>query len=206
MMELPAYQWPQLRNLKITLFERSKIFLTKAGTTILVISVLLWIFSYFPASFNTQSIIALENQTSSIRLENSMLGHLGHNLEPLFRPLGFDWKITIGVLTSFAAREVLVSTLSTLYSIDSASTSSGPLLGERLRAATDASGVIVFTLPVVLSILVFYMLACQCISTLAITKRETNSWRWPLFMFSYMTVLAYLAAYATFRLGLFFIT
>ncbi len=188
-LELPTYKVPSLRNLALGLWDRCRIFLKRAGTVILAISIVLWAAATFPRV----------EGTSSYKLEQSYIGRAGKAIEPLVAPLGYDWKIGIGILTSFAAREVLLSTLGTVYAVEGGAEQSEKILTERLQSARHDSGALVFTLPTVLSLLVFYMLACQCMSTLAVVRRETNSWRWPVVMFVYMTVLAYVAAWATYR-------
>ncbi|HRK02239.1 MAG TPA: ferrous iron transport protein B, partial [Oligoflexia bacterium] len=190
-MELPTYKRPSLRNLCVGLLDRAKVFLKRAGTVILVTSIVLWVLATFPKVEAPQEV-AMQGEAAiaSYQLQNSYAGLAGHAIEPLIAPLGFDWRIGIGLISSFAAREVIVSTLSTVFAVqggDSAETE----LGTRLAADP------VFTLPTVLALLVFFMLACQCISTLAVVKRETNSWTWPMAMLAYMTTLAYTAAFLT---------
>jgi ferrous iron transport protein B len=196
-LELPTYKLPSLRNLALGLWDRARIFLKRAGTVILALSILLWAAATFPrvevpAALNAQ-------EAASFKLEQSAMGRAGKLIEPVVAPLGYDWKIGICILASFAAREVLLSTLGTVYAVESGDESE-KVLTERLHGARHRDGTPVFTLPAVLSLLVFYMLAAQCMSTLAVVRRETNSWRWPAVMFVYMTVLAYGAAWVVYRL------
>ena len=199
MIELPSYKVPSFKNIAYALYDRSLIFLKRAGTTILGIAVILWALATFPKTELPEGLNELE--AAKAQLENSYLGRAGKFIEPAVKPLGYDWKIGVGILSSFAAREVILSTLGTVYAVGSGD-DSREALASRLKDSKDsATGQPVFTVPTVLSLLVFYMLACQCISTLAITRRETNSWRWPALMFAYMTVLAYGSAWLTYRLA-----
>ncbi len=210
-LELPHYRTPRWRNVLLSAYEKTKIFVIDAGKIILLISVFLWFLASYgpkekmlavtqkyetaaakdiqPMSKSTQAAMAAEY------LENSYAGQLGHFLEPVIRPLGFDWKIGIALITSFAAREVFVSTMSTIYSIGD--DASDVRLMEKMEQATDRNGQKVFTLGTSLALIVFYILAMQCMSTLAIIRRETNSWKWPLVITIYMSALAYLLAYFT---------
>jgi ferrous iron transport protein B len=171
-LELPQYRLPTVRSLSLRLLDRGKVFLRQAGTVILVVTLVLWVLSHIP--FHTD-------------LTTSVIGRLGHLIEPAIRPLGFNWKIGIGLLTSVVAREVIVGTLGTLYGADPATQSLG------LQAALRHD----LTLGGAMALVVFFAFALQCTSTLAIVRRETNSWRWPALQFVYMGVLAYLAALAT---------
>lgn len=191
-MELPTYKVPSLKNLFLGLWDRAKIFLRRAGTTILAISIVLWALATFPKAQIPAGLD--EKAAASYQLSQSFVGRTGHFIEPLIRPLGFDWRIGIGLVSSFAAREVVLSTLGTVYAISYEKDNATALI---TRLQQEKS----MTLATALSLLVFYALACQCISTIAITRRETNSWRWPALMFSYMTVLAYIASFAVFNLA-----
>jgi ferrous iron transport protein B len=171
-LELPQYRLPTFRSLSLRLVDRGKVFLRQAGTVILAVTLVLWILSHVP--FHAE-------------LQSSIIGHIGHVIEPLIRPLGFNWKIGIGLLTSVMAREVIVSTLGTLYGADPTTHSLG------LQAALRHD----LTLGGAMALVVFFAFAMQCTSTLAIVRRETNSWRWPALQFAYMSVLAYVAALAT---------
>lgn len=185
LMEMPPFRLPTLRVPYLQALERVKVFLRDAGTVILSCSVILWILAYFPSQGDVPT---------------SFAGMLGKLIEPVLAPLGFGWEIAIAIIGSFAAREVFVSTLATVYRLgaegdDAAVESLTTVLGSRML---DGS----FSLATALSLLVFYVFACQCFSTLAVVRRETGSWKWPTVMFIYMTFLAYVAAFATYRLAL----
>jgi len=219
-IELPPYHWPQLRNVATVMWERSKLFLTQAGTIILALTIVMWALMRFPGDpvsaerFATQraaieqaagpdmheQLLALEHEAASAQLEASLVGRLGHLIEPALKPLGYDWKIGVAIIASLAAREVFVSTMGVVYSVGEADEESKPLR-ELLAAATWPDGRRVFTPLVAVGLMIFYVLACQCTSTLAIVKRETASWRWPLFMFAYMSALAYIAALLVYQIG-----
>lgn len=206
-LELPVYRSPRWKNVMVTMLQKAKIFVFEAGKIIMVISLLLWVLSsYGPKekmsnvtkTFN-EKIAANPSQTVELNLErktalleNSYAGSLGKFIEPAIRPLGFDWKIGIALITSFAAREVFVGTMATLYSVGDDADENSLTLKEKMNAATFSDGRKVYTLPTGLSLMVFYVIAMQCMSTLAIVKRETKSWKWPIIQFVYMTVLAYL--------------
>jgi ferrous iron transport protein B len=176
------------------MFVRGTIFLKRAGTVILVASILLWALAAFPRANVTD-----QTRGQATQLEQSFVGRAGHVIEPLIKPLGFDWKIGVGLISSFAARETIISTLSVVYNAgDDAENQS--LVGV-MKEAKRADGSPVWTPLVGLSLMVFFVLACQCMSTVAIVRRETNSWRWPAFMVTYMLVLAYVASLITFQGG-----
>jgi ferrous iron transport protein B len=189
LMELPPYRFPTWSSVAITLFNRTKQFLTSAGTTILVLSIILWALGAFPR--HTSPAGANPTQAASLQLEHSALGTIGKTLEPVFAPIGFDWKVTIGVLGSFAAREVFVAVMGQVYSVDVSESD------ENLR--TILRGAI--SLPTALSILVFYVYALQCMSTIAVMKRETGSWKYPAIAFVYTLALAYSASLLVFHLA-----
>ena len=206
LMELPPYKWPNVSSVVIQSLERGKIFVTEAGKIIVAISIILWVLASFPTYEPTASDLAdmdangqtSEQMISTLQLNQSYAGTFGQWIEPAIEPLGFDWKIGIGLLTSFAAREVMVGTLNTIYSIEETEEQLG--LIERLRSETDPeTGLPKYTLATALSLMIFFAIAMQCMSTLAIVKRETNSWKWPLVMFGYMTVLAYFSAWITYE-------
>jgi ferrous iron transport protein B len=220
LMELPPYRTPTLRNVWAMVRGRSAAFLRRAGTVILAITIVLWFLMNFPrnaeieASFDTRiaaaraggasedALLQLALDQNSAMLRASYAGKLGHVIEPVVKPLGFDWKIGIGLIASFAAREVLVSTLGVVYSIDEEVAGETPgSVSEAMRADTWPDGSPIFTPLVGISILVFFVLAMQCMSTLAVAKRETNGWTWPMIMLVYMTGLAYLASLATYQVG-----
>jgi ferrous iron transport protein B len=205
LMELPVYRAPRWKNVGITMIEKARIFVTDAGKVIMVISVLLWILSSYGPPKKMEAINAryaaaqaanpaqkeqLENDKATDKLEASYAGHLGHALEPVIRPLGYDWKIGIALITSFAAREVFVGTMATLYSVGGDTEDDAPLR-EKMRSAKWDDGTPVYTLATGLSLLIFYVFAMQCMSTLAIVKRETRSWKWPTVQFVYMLAMAW---------------
>jgi ferrous iron transport protein B len=176
LLELPSYRWPTLRSLGLRLFDRAKAFVWRAGTIILAVSLLLAILTNLPLHHGEPPTMA-----------ESVAGRLGHTLEPAIAPLGFNWKIGVGLLTSVAAREVIVGTLGTLYGIDPeqhAQTLQGALHSDLSLGGAAA-------------LLIFFAFAMQCTSTLAIVRRETNSWKWPALQFAYMTSLAYFGAFIT---------
>lgn len=202
-LELPIYRAPRWKNVGITMIEKAKIFVTDAGRIIMIISLLLWFLSSFGPGTRMNKVeekyavmmqqqpqnkSVLQRNLSAEKLQNSYAGILGRTIEPAIKPLGYDWKIGIAIITSFAAREVFVGTMATLYSVEENDNSS---LREKLQAAKNEDGSKVYTLAAALSLMVFYVLAMQCMSTLAVVKRETRSWKWPVIQFVYMTGLAY---------------
>jgi ferrous iron transport protein B len=203
-LELPIYRAPRWKNVGITMVEKAKIFVRDAGKVIMVISLLLWFLSSYGPGQQMQQIemkyqqqiqqqpsetVALQRELASQKLQHSYAGILGKTIEPVIKPLGFDWKIGIALITSFAAREVFVGTMATLYSVEEGNEDIS--LREKMQQAKYADGSKVYTLPTGLSLMVFYVLAMQCMSTLAVVKRETRSWKWPAIQFVYMTGLAY---------------
>jgi len=207
-MELPPYRIPALGNVAHALLARTTVFLKRAGTVILAISILLWALVAFPRAkvANNTSPLAVEqglnpSDASSEQIQNSFAGRAGRLIEPVIRPLGFDWKIGIGLISSFAARETIISTLSIVYNVGESSDNKSSSLVDAMRNAKRADGSPVWTPLVALSLMIFFLLACQCMSTVAIVRRETNSWRWPMFMVGYMLVLAYVASFVTFQGG-----
>jgi ferrous iron transport protein B len=191
LMELPPYRRPVLRTICLHMWERGRLFLQRAGTVILGLSILLWFLATYPKPADPET---------AHPLEYSYAGKIGHAIEPMIEPLGFNWKIGIGLVASQAAREVFVSTMAIVYSVEDDEENTVPLQ-EAMRADRWPDGRPVFTPLVCLSLMVFYVLAMQCISTLAVVRRETNSWRWPLFQLVYMTALAYLASLAVYQGG-----
>jgi len=175
-LELPPYRWPTLRSLGLRLVDRSKAFLVRAGTVILLVSIALWAFTHLP----------LKNGHAP-EIQDSLVASVGHTIEPVIRPLGFDWKIGVGLVTSVAAREVIISTLGTLNGIDPESHALS--LQQALHSELTLGGAA--------ALLIFFAFAMQCTSTLAVVRRETNSWKWPAIQFTYMTLLAYVSALAT---------
>lgn len=199
-MELPSYKMPNWKLVFHNMFERGWIFVSEAGKVIMAISIVLWFLASFPKYDVTQHPIPDGETLQSVQLRNSFAGQVGQLIEPVVKPLGFDWKIGIGLITSFAAREVMVGTLNTIYSIED---DGGENLGlkQKLISDKDSSGKPVYTALTALSLMVFFALAMQCMSTLAIVKRETNSWQWPAVMFVYMTSVAYLSSLLLYQLG-----
>ncbi|MCW7460117.1 ferrous iron transport protein B [Leptospira bandrabouensis] len=191
-MELPRYNLPSARSLFHTVYAKVKSFLSTAGQIILYISVLLWFLSHFPADYKN-------NEWKTSPIETSYIGTIGKGMEPAIQPLGFDWKIGISILTSFAAREVMVSTLAVLYG--SEENEEGESLRSTLRTETRADGSLVWTPLSGLSLLVFFAFASQCMSTLAVTKKETGTIFWPIVQFLYMTTLAIGSSFLIFQLG-----
>lgn len=191
-LEMPSYKRPALRHLMLYMLERAKIFLSRAGTVILGLSILLWAAMTYPKT---------PDADASVQLANSIAGRAGHLIEPVIEPLGFDWKIGIGLIASFAAREVFVSTMNIVYAIESEDEEDTTPLREHMRAETWADGSPVFTPLVCVSIMVFFVFAMQCLSTVAVVKRETNGWKWPLFQLAYMTGFAWLASLIVYQGG-----
>jgi ferrous iron transport protein B len=217
MTELPSYRIPRWKDVGITMFEKSKTFVFEAGKVILAISIVLWVLaSYGPPSTmeeirqqgiaqqeqatSPEQVELIEAETNSLLLENSFIGIMGRAIEPVIQPLGYDWKIGIALITSFAAREVFISTIATIYSIGG-DLEDDLTIREKLATQVNAStGEKTFTPATSYSLLVFYVFAMQCMSTLAVVKRETKGWKWPIIQTVYMTALAYLMAFITFQI------
>ena len=214
MIQLPEYQKPQFKNVGYAVFEKVKSFTIEAGKIIVIISIVLWVLgAYGPsqqmisakleaettAQEQNLSEMATDDLIASKQLEASFAGHIGKFIEPAIRPLGFDWKIGIALITSFAAREVFVGTMATIYSIGSAS-DDNKTIKERMQAEVYPDGSPVYTMAAALSLLLFYVFAMQCMATLAVVKRETNSWKWPTIQFLFMGALAYLSSLAAYQL------
>ena len=196
-MELPTYRWPTFRVWASQVYESAWAFLRRAGTIILLASVVLWVMLSYP---KVDAPAGLDAQAAAAySLERSAAGRLGHAIEPAIAPLGFDWKIGVGLIASLAAREILVATLAQIYATEGGDDETSPSLRDALRADTHADGRPVFDAPTVGALLVFFVFALQCTSTIAIIKRETNSWRWPAFAFSYLFIMAYSASFLTYR-------
>lgn len=226
-MELPEYKWPSPWIVLNRVYDRVKAFLVEAGTLIFCTSVIIWALGYFPQSHvkereiqarlavleekteEEQDKASIEvaqeelNQEQGRLVEASFLGRMGHAIEPAVRPLGWDWKIGVGVVSSFPAREVIIGTLGTIYSLGGEVDEENPGLRPALQNATwQGTDRKVFSIPVALSVMVFFALCAQCGATLMVIRRETNSWRWPVFTFTYMTVLGYLGAFLAYRTAL----
>ena len=191
-MELPVYHSPRWGNIWVNCWQKSRSFVTEAGKIILIISVVLWFLaSYGPTTDQSFSI------QESATLEQSYAGHFGKAIEPSISPIGFDWKIGIALITSFAAREVFVGTMSTIYSVGDEE--NFDQLREKMKKDRHKSGEPVYSLAVILSLMVFYAFAMQCMSTLAVVYKETRSWKWPAIQFVYMTALAYFGSWVVFN-------
>jgi ferrous iron transport protein B len=213
LMELPVYRAPRWKNVGITMVEKAKIFVSDAGKVILVISMILWVLSSFGPPKQMKALqekytvlhqlqptqeVELNRAYATEKLEHSFAGIMGHAIEPVIHPLGYDWKIGIALITSFAAREVFVGTMATLYSVGE-STNTDASLRDKMRAARRADGTPTYNLATGVSLLIFYVFAMQCMSTLAIVKRETRSWKYPLIQFVYMSSIAYLFAFIAYH-------
>jgi ferrous iron transport protein B len=212
-LELPTYRAPRVKNILQTMVNKAKIFVTDAGKIIMVISLILWALSSFgppgrmdavEEKYKTEiaqhpsSADSLQVALNTTKLENSYAGILGRSIEPAIQPLGYDWRIGIALITSFAAREVFVGTMATLYSVGE--DDQGLLLRDKLRSAKKEDGSPLFTLATGISLMLFYLFAMQCMSTLAITRRETKSWKWPVIQFTYMTAIAYIMSFIAYQL------
>jgi ferrous iron transport protein B len=213
-MELPAYKMPKWSSVAHNVFDRGKVFVLEAGKIILAISVILWFLASFPnvdvpndlgsanQGFDTTADPVSQAQLeASYKLEHSYAGQFGHLIEPVIEPLGFDWKIGIGLITSFAAREVMVGTLNTIYSVEDEGDEALSLQKKLRRDINETTGEPVYNVWTALSLMIFFALAMQCMSTIAIVRRETNSWKWPAIMFTYMTGLAYLCSFIVYQAG-----
>ena len=214
-LELPVYRQPRWKNIIITMVEKAKVFVFDAGKVIMVISLILWALSSFGPSekreeienrfsfliqSNPDKIKEYEAEKSSALLEYSYAGIMGRSIEPVIKPLGYDWKIGIALITSFAAREVFVGTMATLYSVGEDANENSETLRIKMQSAKLADGTPVYTKATGFSLLVFYLLAMQCMSTLAIVKKETGSWKWPIIQLVYMTVIAYTLSFITYQI------
>ena len=213
-LELPLYRHPRYKNVLFTMIEKAKIFVFDAGKVIMVISLLLWALStYGPGNriekvntefaqriaSNPEQTDVLEKEKQTALLQNSYAGVMGQYIEPVIAPLGYDWKIGIAIITSFAAREVFVGTMATLYAVDSDGADE-QTLRQKMGAAVKADGTKVYSLATGVSLMIFYMLAMQCMSTLAVVKRETKGWKWPIIQLVYMTALAYFLSLLAYQL------
>ena len=221
-LEMPPYRWPSAPILWLNAWRRLRIFLVDAGTIILAMTILLWALLSFPKSADVaehyaaervrvgqmaaselekaEALRSLDSQEAADQLGNSFGGRFGHAIEPALRPIGFDWQIGVGIIGAFAAREVFISTLGVVFGIGEADEENKPLR-QALRDARHADGTPVMTPLSGISLMIFFLLACQCMSTIAVVRRESGSWRWPVFLFSYMTVLAYMASLAVYQGG-----
>lgn len=193
-MELPAYQPPRFLEIARHMVERGWLFLKNAGTIILAISMVLWALTTYPKHPNPEA-------TPTEQIAHSFAGRAGHVLEPVIKPLGFDWRIGIGLITSFAAREVFVSSMGVIFGVENADEEDTTPLREKMGQATWPDGAPLFTPLVCLTLMVFYVFAMQCMATLAVVKRETASWRWPLFQVAYMTGTAWVVCLIFYQTG-----
>ena len=207
-MELPVYRMPRWGNVGLTMYQKVKAFVFEAGKVIIAVSIILWVLaSYGPpvkfreidqkftySAYPQYSHAEVDRLKASAKLESSFAGILGKSIEPAIKPLGFDWKIGIALITSFAAREVFVGTMATIYSVDSDDTNFGSVRDKMQAARNPQTGLPVFTFATAFSLMIFYAFAMQCISTLAVVYRETQHWKWPAIQFAYMTALAYFAS------------
>jgi len=205
-MELPSYKLPSVRVVGHRVLERGWAFVRRAGTVILATSVVVWALAYFPRAQApvgaTASAETAAGVSAAEQIRQSYLGRAGQFVEPVVRPLGWDWRIGCATLASFPARELIVSTLGVIFELGDDQDEESHLLRDQVRRATWEGGERpLFTIPVALSIMVFFALCAQCAATLAVIRRETNSWRWPLFTFAYMTLLAYVGALITFQVS-----
>lgn len=209
-VEMPNYKLPLLKNVGITVWEKTRSFVTEAGKIILAISILLWVMASYGPGKNfeeAEQIVAanhtelegeaLSNKVNAYRLEHSYIGILGKSIEPVITPLGYDWKIGIALISSFAAREVFVGTLSTIYSVES---DAEETIKNRMASEVRTDGKPLFNLASGISLMLFYAFAMQCMSTLAIVKNETNSWKWPMIQLFGMSILAYVIAFSTYQI------
>jgi len=217
---LPEFRRPNLQTVLIQLLGRAKVFLYRAGTVIFVVAVMIWALAYYPRSetigpeVQQQRTIAsyslsgpelqaeyqrIDNVAAAAQMEQSWLGRAGHFVEPVFAPLGWDWRVSAAVIAGFPAREVVIAVLGTVYAVGD-DADEGTLSG-RLKASTWPNGASVFTLPMVIGLLIFYACCLQCAATLAVIRRETNSWRWPVFAWLYMTSIGYVGALLAYQLG-----
>ena len=210
MLALPEFRTPNLQTVAIKLFDRGRIFLKRAGTVIFFVAILVWVLAYFPrmdsADYQPDPVVTeshdqtfIDNSRSAAQMEQSWLGRIGRTIEPIFKPLGWDWRVSSAVVAGFPAREVVVAVMGTIYAVGS--DADDQKLSEKLRAATWPDGRLIFTLPMVLGLLVFYAWCLQCAATLATIRRETNSWRWPIFAWFYMTGIGYTGALVIYQVG-----
>ncbi len=215
MLQLPTYRLPVWRNVWLTIYEKTSAFVIEAGRIIMAISIVLWaLASYGPpgrmqsaedearkmAEIEALDEAAIDDLVAAQRMEASFAGHLGKVIEPAIQPLGFDWKIGIALITSFAAREVFVGTMATIYSIGSADDDEARIRDRMAEARNPKTGEKVYTAATSMSLLIFYVFAMQCMNTLAVVRRETGSWKWPIVQFVFMTLLAYFGSFLVFQL------
>lgn len=215
-MEMPVYRMPRWNNVLLTMYDKSKTFVVEAGKVIIAISIILWVMASFGpgdrfeqieekysdqlTNAGEEEIQHIETLIAKEKLENSYIGILGHAIEPVIRPLGYDWKIGIGLITSFAAREAFVGTMATIYSVDGGDEDTNTIRERMAASINPVTGQPVYTLATGISLMLFYAFAMQCMSTVAIVYRETKSWKWPVIQLTYMTVMAYVCAMFAYQL------
>jgi ferrous iron transport protein B len=227
LMELPTYKWPSPRTVIYRVYEQGREFVVSAGTIIFAVAVIVWALGYYPRplSIATQHetmrveartvhednahaktlperLAEIDRLESGTYLRQSLLGRMGRWVEPVVEPLGWDWRIGTAAIASFPAREVVIATMGTIYNLGDDQDQESAGLRKQLHRATWPDGRPVFNLAVALSVMVFFALCCQCGATLAVIRRETSSWRWPLFTFTYMTTLAYVGALITYQVSI----
>ena len=215
LIEIPPYRLPNFKSMAIRLMDRGKVFLKRAGTVIFTVAIVIWALVYFPrpeqlfVEYENQRIeanatlteaalgkrlVEIDNREAAALIEQSYLGRAGKSVQPLFAPLGWDWKVTSSVIASFPAREVVVAVLGTIYAVGNEVDETDRRLLNRLRNAKNADGSPVFTLGVAIGLMIFYAFCLQCMATVAIMRRETNGWKWPISAWLYMTSLGYVGA------------
>ena len=220
MLALPEFRFPDLRSVILKLFDRARIFLRRAGTIIFAVAVVVWALAYFPRSASIEDgriaargeaalslsgqalqveLDRVDNEAAAEHLAQSLLGRAGQAIEPVFVPLGWDWRVSAAVIAGFPAREVVVAVLGTIYAVGGQADEVS--LAERLQSVTWPDGRPIYSLPMVLGLLVFYAWCLQCAATLAVIGRETNSWRWPVIAWTYMTILGYVGALTIYQIG-----
>jgi ferrous iron transport protein B len=194
---LPEFRRPNVRTVLIQLLGRARVFLRRAGTVIFAVAVVVWALAYYPRATEIDPAHTA-NEAAAAQLEQSWLGRAGHVIEPVFKPLGWDWRVSSAVIAGFPAREVVIAVLGTVYAVgDDADEAT---LSQRLKSASWPDGSPVYTLPMVIGLLIFYACCLQCAATLAVIRRETNSWRWPVFAWVYMTTIGYVGALLAYQL------
>ena len=224
LLELPSYKWPNPLTVGLKVYQSARAFVVRAGSIILATTIVMWALAYFPrpgailehyegmrseaiaahqGEAREDALLAIDREEAAILLERSYLGQAGHYIEPVVHPLGWDWRIGMATLASFPAREVIISVLGTIYSLGGEEDETSEDLRQAMRNATWEDGSPIFSIPVALSIMVFFALCAQCLSTLVVIQRETRSWGWAAFTFSYMTLLAYAGAFATYQGAMF---
>jgi ferrous iron transport protein B len=221
LIELPPYRLPNLKSMAIRLLERGRIFVYRAGTIIFTVAIVVWALVYFPrpetlfseydskrieiiattdAANRDDRLAEIDNAESAALLEQSYLGRMGQTVQPVFAPLGWDWKVTSAVIASFPAREVMVAVLGTIYAVGDATDETDVRLLQRLQNATKPDGSPVFTTGMAIGLMIFFAFCLQCMATVAIMRRETNGWKWPISAWCYMTGMGYIGALLAYQL------